>query len=431
MAIDPSIPLRGMQPIEPIDYAGAYQKAAGMKNQQMQIEQNRMTLDKMRRDLQDEIKARAILKDANPQNIRQLIPKLYSEVGPNAPKYLADIANQNAAFAKMDEADLDLIGKRTGYLANTLYGIRNAADKPAAYKQAKKMILDQKIMNQDEVAQLPAEYPGDDVIDMMAMINTDVKTQMAAQTARIRAESYANNIASLSTARENKSLSQLKRDQIAAQDLQRKINSDAALDERERARLSQQMTIQLQNLAERISEEEGRNKRYDTGEAGRNARFEKAEAGKAERTRLVQDRMDQRQQVAIEKGFSPTQIAQATHYAIRDMGYANLEDVDDENVEEFNSLVESYLNRQTPKLGTKPGGFAGFGTDTTITPGAEVNPRPKPVAPTGIPAAAPAPQAATLPPQAVAQLKTGVNTTFANGQVWTLDAQTKQPKRVK
>lgn len=42
-----------------------------------------------------------------------------------------------------------------------------------------------------------------------------------------------------------------------------------------------------------------------------------------------------------------------------------------------------------------------------------------------------APEQITLPPEAKAHLKEGVNTTFKNGQIWTIDPATKQPKRVK
>lgn len=364
MPINPNIALQYQSPQfqDPLE---AYGRMMSIMNAKQTQQRNQMDLESMQRDLEAEVTVREILRN-NP-DIKSAMPMIMQKVGPRGARVATDLLNMKAAMSKMDEADLDLAGKKLTYLGNALYGIQHAPEeqKPAIYKQALSTLAQQGLLSQEQIGKtVPAEYPGDQIIDLFAKATMSTRDQVAAETARIRAESYANRVEDL--ARESQTKGQLKFGELElkAQELQRKIDRDTALDDRERQRLQNALDIARMNIQQRKDEE-----------AGRQHRFEQGEEGKMDRLSLTQDRIDERQQIAIEKGFSPAQIAVGVTAALKAMGYASLEDLDDDNVEEFNDLVDSYLSRVEPKFGTKPGGFLNLGTEPTVTPGEEVNPR--------------------------------------------------------
>jgi hypothetical protein len=381
MPIDARIPL-GVQPpqVQMPDFlqqAGQAMSLRALVDQQhmvqLQAREQQMRLAQMQQDMADEVKAREILMSS--PDARSALPLLQrAGLGTKAIKYVTDYANLNEAFSKMDEAQHDVTTKRLQTLGNIANEIRNAPDdkKQVMWQGALKYLEQNKLM---DVASLPQQYPGDDMMDVYAQSVVSVENQQKHIIAQQRAQSYAASVESLANSREAKSEADLKKLDIAAQDLQRKIEADSMLDARERQRLTQQLTMHRQTLAQRMVEEAGRNRRFDKGEEGKNTRQQKSIDASMEKTKLVQDRMDERQRMALEKGFTPSQIASATHQAIRDMGYETLDDIDEDSVDAFNNLVESYLGRQMPRFGTKAGGFMGMGTDATVTPGPQVNPR--------------------------------------------------------
>jgi hypothetical protein len=255
--------------------------------------------------------------------------------------------------------------------------------------------------------------------------DAQLKTQIAQQ----RADSYAANIESLSGKRGADA-------ETSAARLEAQINRDTNLDEFRRAGLQQQLDIARMNISQRQAEEAGRTSRNAATIQGAAERNAASIAGAAARTKMTQDAIAQRQQNLLDKGWDPARIGLAWNYALR--GAQNLGTWDNMSDEDQADLVEgladSFLSQSMPELGTEPrsdlpGRLGLPGKQYTAQPGQPAQPRLRSAAPVQIAPAPPPPQEA-LPPEAVAQLKPGVNTTFANGQVWTLGPNG-QPQRVK
>jgi hypothetical protein len=422
MPIDPNIPLSYRPPEiqNPLDAAGKVMNLQHMLQQtevgKQTLQENDLKLSEMRRNLHDELTAREILsKHPDP---KAAMKELYQRIGQNASKYVTAYANEATALSKLDEAGLDQAAKKLSYLGNSVFSLKDVDEekKPAAYQQVLKTLVQGGIIKQEDIGQsIPAEYPGDEVVDLFGKIAMSTKDQIAAQTARIRAESYGNRVESLNAAALTKGQIDLGKLELEAQELQRKIRSDSALDERERSRIQNTLDVALKNIYLRKQEEEGRNKRAKEAEEGKTNRQESHDAA-----------VSKRQQMLLEKGFTPNQVALAWSAAFKATGAEDLEDLDDDDVAALNALAESFLQLQQPQLGTQPGGFLGLGTSTTVQPGPQVNPRNTihstgPVNTTTNPPQ-PTSQQNTLPLEIINQMKVGVRTTLSDGSVWIKNA---------
>lgn len=423
MPIDANLPLSYRPPEiqNPLDAAGKVMNLQHMLQQtevgNQTLQENELKLTEMKRNLHDELTAREVLsKHPDP---KAAMKELYQRIGQNASKYVTAYANEATALSKLDEAGLDQAAKKLSYLGNSVFSLKDVDEekKPAAYQQVLKTLVQGGIIKQEDIGRsIPAEYPGDEVVDLFGKIAMSTKDQVAAQTARIRAESYGNRVESLNAAALTKGQIDLGKLELEAQELQRKIRSDSALDERERSRIQNTLDVALKNIYLRKQEEEGRNKRAKETEEGKTKRQESHDAA-----------VSKRQQMLLEKGFTPNQVALAWSAAFKATGAEDLEDLDDDDVAALNALAESFLQLQQPQLGTKPGGFLGLGTDTTVQPGPQVNPRNK-VHTTAPQSPATPAQQNTLPQEIINQMKVGVRSTLNDGSVWIKSADGKVTK---
>jgi hypothetical protein len=309
--------------------------------------------------------------------------------------------------------------------AGAAEGISGAEAENRAYQQTGRNRLAQEIeAERNRQAELERTKVGAQSREDIAALQQKLKEQQGEQTlafkvqqdkwkqdvGRQRASNYMQNIASLAQSREADT--QLGRDRLKLQadNLQRTIDRDTDLDENTKASLSQQLLVHRENLAQRQTEEEGRNAR----------------------TKLTQDSIGTRQAKALEKGYTPMQVAMAWQKAEQTAkSLGTFQDMTlEQQAELINSTAESFMTGRMPAVTTgegapRLGGILGTKTAQTVKPGAPVvrqgaTPAPPPTAPTQN----------ALPAEAIAQLRIGVNTTFANGQVWTLSPD-KSPKRIK
>lgn len=400
MAIDARIPLAVNPPQVP-DLAAAYKNAYQLQNmkqqrtlQQQSMQENEMKLQEMRDTLQAERTARKILaEDPDPKTA---MPKLVQAIGPKAYKIGTELFNLQQSMNRMDESQLDLVKKRLGSVGNLVYSIQNAPEekRPTLYKQAIDTAVKNGYITREQVASgmFPAEYPGDEILNMWAMSNVDTVKQVNAEISRLRADSYANNVASLAQARELKSETDRKNVEIKLEDLKRKIDKDVNLDEVNRERLSNQITIAQMNLRQRQVEESNRNRRFEEGEENEMTRFREGEAGKTYRTQLSRASIEK---IAAAKNTSAANVMKAYTTALKTAKDANKEDWDDLESDVQDRIINAYFdafvtNTPTATESQQTGGFLGMGknTERTVKPsGPPITPQ-APAAPANTPPAA-------------------------------------------
>ncbi|HSW39094.1 MAG TPA: hypothetical protein VLL97_06345, partial [Acidobacteriota bacterium] len=236
---------------------------------------------------------------------------------------------------------------------------------------------------------IPAEYPGDDIIDLFSRSVVGIENQMKQQIAALRADAYSKNIDSLADSRKDKSAAEIEALKIRAEDLQRQIDRDANLDDRSRDELRARLQMHRETLAQRAEEERGRTRRHELSEDGRNTRAREQQAA-----------IDRRAQAAMKAGIPPTQMLEVINKSLDAMGMNSIHDLDEDTVESFNNLVDSALQGLDPQFGYQPGGWFGWGSKATVSTGAPLNPQPQGVFPQEQPPQSfqPAGQPMNLPP---------------------------------
>lgn len=377
--IDSSIAMRGMQPVQPVNLADAYQKAASLNNTLLQNQIQYRTLDQMKKDMQDELTARSVLADATPQNLRQKMSQLYQQIGPSATKYIAAIAKEHEDLDRMDQVSMDNRTKRLTNVANGLYGITNVEEpkRPQAYKTFLKMMTQGGYLKPEDVGSvLPAEYD-EDAVNLMTRLNTSVKDQQTAANALARAKAYSSRVDSLNQAALNKNEVDMDKLDIMRQQLQRQLDNDMMIDDRERLKIQNDLDKTNLLIRQRQSEEAGRNRRADTAESGRNkradqaeegrtARFNASEANKTERLKYVQGMMSDRAE-KFRNRATDAQIANTWRIALQSVAPdKNLEDLDEDEINTVNDLAESLIERRIPQVTKEPTGLFGWGSGKSI-----------------------------------------------------------------
>ncbi len=186
----------------------------------------------------------------------------------------------------------------------------------------------------------------------------DQRGRLSIEIQRQRANNYTQNIQSLTQSREAET--QVGRDKLKlqAENLQRQIDRDENLDENSKAKLQQDLGIANRTLEQRGQEE-----------AGRNARAS-----------MTQTAIGERQAKALEKGFTPMQIAMAWSKAVNDakaLGTYN-DMTPEQQAELVNNMAESFMTGRVPTVSAgegspRLGGLLGSKTALTAKPG---NPAP-------------------------------------------------------
>ena len=203
MPINPNIALQ-VQPPQTPDLAAGIGNALTLQQMLQQRDMNQMKLTALRQEMDDERKVRDILT-RHDGRIDSAMPELLSAVGERGLKIAEMKAAQDEAIAKADKAQLDAMGARGAMLGQQIGAILSAPEpnRPALYKQVVQSLMQQGVITGETMEQIPAEYPGDDILQwqydstltMQQQIERRQKEAEAKRQETAQAETGRHNIA--------------------------------------------------------------------------------------------------------------------------------------------------------------------------------------------------------------------------------------------
>lgn len=357
MPIDPSISLQ-VQPPKIPSVLDTYGKAMEIKSlagrdqlQQAQLAESQFNLSKMKEEWEETQAIKRVLKETPDR--QEATKRLYSEFGERGVKVADGIIAQQKAIQALDDATRASANQKYGEIIAGITGIKMIPreGRPAAYKQALQMMIQNGTLPPDQVGKkIPAEYPGEEGLEIMIASAMDAKEtldlsirQTNASTAASRANSYTANIESLISSRADSN-------DLRWEQLQRNIDRDATLDALARDRLNQALKIARMGIEQRGVEEGGRNTRAKDAEAGRTARAEAAETGRTNRAKDLEAGRDRRAkeheaavtQRAINYGASAQRVAK--NFAAAQRAAKNLDGWDDMEEEQQSRAIDTLFD---------------------------------------------------------------------------------------
>lgn len=240
--------------------------------------------------------------------------------------------------------------RQRGQLLAEIEAERNRQERMAEHQlslEAAKARADE--LNQYHTGTLEARRAADEARNERELLKVGI--------ARQRAQTYQDSIDSLRQFRTART--SLDRDRLAlqAEDLQRRITADENLDERSRFGLSQQLSIAMQNLGQRRTEEEGRMTRFREGEAGKTARVQLTQAEINKRAAS-----SGKSAASVQKSFRAAEEA-----AKRLPGWQDMEP--EQQSQTLDTLFGTFLANEPPAIKAAEGKstFFGLGSNKPVT----------------------------------------------------------------
>jgi hypothetical protein len=383
MPINPSIPLQ-VEPPKPISLVDSWEKAQQLNNSRQLGQQNDMKLQQMRQDNSDqEVIRRAYMQTgADP---KEFVKRLKSSgIAPQTVMSIEKSINDTLAAERERALRLDDTTRkqemdRYDQLRGILIPIDEEKDDAKAAGMFQKAYEISKVRGwtddkTEKVIKL-AMGPGfsreglkvlNNSLSTATDIHKEAEKELRAQATMMRAQSYAQNIDARIEQTDFKNDLSRQRLELDIKDYERLLVKDDSLDDLSRLRIRNTMEIARMRI-----------KQERENEAGRNTRLDKTLANRTANIKVVQDRVDSRYGEAISKKMvSPSQVASAVSQSLKQMGYETLDDIDADELPDFQGLVDSYLSRQVPEFGKRSSGLFNMGSSTVVTPsGNEVTPQ--------------------------------------------------------